>query len=127
MEAHSFWIPTDVYLKITNSSPIQRGKKSKTFLIPEELYDGPPDSIGQISIQAAFICPDWTLIFADHNVMVTFHIMALRYAITKADLLPSSKVCGFLTSVISYHLTCGSIDLAISMELQAWSSLLPRT
>lgn len=127
LEAHSFWIPTDIYSKITSSSPIQRGKKSKTFLIPEELYDGPPDSIGQISIQAAFVCPDWTLIFADHNVMVTFHVMALRYAITKEDLLPSSKVCGFFMSMNSSHYSFGSVDLALYMELQAWCSLLQRT
>ena len=49
----------------------------------------------QISIQAAFVCPEWTLIFVDHNVMITFHIMALHSSITREDLLPSSKVYEF--------------------------------
>lgn len=98
LEAHSFWIPTEVYLKITTSPPVQRGKKSKTFLIPEDLYDGPPNSLGQVSIQAAFISPEWTLIFVDHNVMITFHVMALHYAVTKDDLLPTSKVSQLLMS-----------------------------
>ena len=39
--------------------------------------------------------PEWTLIFVDHNVMITFHIMALHSAITREDLLPSSKVYEF--------------------------------
>jgi hypothetical protein len=70
----------------------KRGEKSKAFSIPPKHYSGPAGSQGQVSIQAAFIRPDWTLIFVDHNVMISFHVMALRNVCTAADLKPTSKV-----------------------------------
>ena len=47
---------------------------------------------GLVSIQAAFRCTDWTLIFVDHNVMITFYVMALRTPCTLEDLEPGSTV-----------------------------------
>jgi len=45
---------------------------------------------------SAYVCPEWTWIFVDHNVMFTFHIMALRHVYTKEDLKPDSEVFHFL-------------------------------
>lgn len=81
-----------MYDRIVQSPPVNRGKKSKTFNIPPELWDGLPNVQGQVSIQAAFRCPDWTLVFVDHNVMLTFHVMALRRPCTPEDLIPGSIV-----------------------------------
>ena len=41
--------------------------------------------------------PDKTLIFADHNVMITFHIMVFQRHILASDLKPESQV------ELSYH------------------------
>lgn len=93
LEAHCLWIPTAMYYEIVNAPLQLRGKKSHAYGIPSHLFDGPPGMNGQISIQLAFIRPDWTLIFADHNVMISFHIMQLRRPCTPSDLRPGSKVC----------------------------------
>lgn len=68
-----------------------RGVKSSTFVVPPQYWDGCPSVISQISIQAAFVCPEWTWIFVDHNVMITFHVMALREPCKNGDLRPGSK------------------------------------
>jgi hypothetical protein len=104
--------------------PVLQGKKIKTFIIPLEIFDGPSGMVGQISIQVAFICPDWTLIFIDHNVMITFYIMALHHPISKADLEPSSRVSH---SNLKFKINqCSVIDLATALELQAWPCLFKR-
>jgi hypothetical protein len=48
------------------------------FPVSEVFCVGPPGCSTMVSIQAAFRRPDWTLIFVDHNVMITFHIMHFR-------------------------------------------------
>lgn len=92
LEGHSFWVPTAQYDTIVLSPPVNRGEKSKTYNIPPNIWGGLPSVQGQISIQAAFRCPDWTLLFVDHNVMITFHVMALRKPCTRQDLMPGSIV-----------------------------------
>ncbi|TFK58102.1 hypothetical protein BDN72DRAFT_731871, partial [Pluteus cervinus] len=49
-----------------------------------------------VSIQAAFVGPKWTLVFVDHNVMMTFHVMALRRTVTVQDF----KVGSFLWNMM---------------------------
>jgi hypothetical protein len=92
LEGHSFWVPTATYDTIVSYPLVNRGKKSKSYNITPELWDGLPGGEGQISIQAAFRCPDWTLLFVDHNVMISFYVMALRKACTRQDLMPGSIV-----------------------------------
>lgn len=81
-----------MYDNLVSCLPVPRGKKSKTYNIPLELWDGLPGVQGQISIQAAFRCADWTLLFVDHNVMITFHLMALQKPCTLQDLKPGTIV-----------------------------------
>jgi hypothetical protein len=81
-----------MYDEIVSSPPVPRGTKSKTYNIPPALWDGLPGVQGQISIQAAFRCADWTLIFVDHNVMITFHLMVLQKPCTPQDLKPGTIV-----------------------------------
>jgi hypothetical protein len=71
---------------------IAGGVKSSTFVVPTQYWDGCPSVVGQISIQVAFVCPEWTWIFVDHNVMKTFHVMALRQPCTNGELCPGTKV-----------------------------------
>jgi hypothetical protein len=92
LEGHGLWIPTQTYQDIIAGGVIPRGVKSSSFVVPPQYWDGCPSVIGQISIQAAFVCPEWTWIFVDHNVMITFHVMALRVPVTNSDFLPGSKV-----------------------------------
>lgn len=89
-------MPTAMYQTIVGGGTVQRGVKGKAFPIPKALHEGPNDSV-VVSIQMAFSRPDWTLIFADHNVMITFHIMRLRRPLTASDFKPGSNVCGFLS------------------------------
>ena len=88
------------------SDPVPRGAKSSAFIIPKAYWDGCPSSQRQISILAAFICPDWTFVLVDHNVMLTLHVMALRAPCTTEDLLPGSKVILFELLLVSlvHHL-----------------------
>ncbi|KAJ7180197.1 hypothetical protein C8R43DRAFT_941880 [Mycena crocata] len=91
LEAHCFWIPTNWYRHITACPLVSRGEKSWAFPIPDDYVDGPlSDRI--ISIQAAFIRPDWTLIFVDHNVMIQLHLMQMSSTFTSADMAPGSPV-----------------------------------
>lgn len=39
-----------------------------------------------LSIQLAFVCPDWTLIFTDHNTCFNVHVMPLRYYFQPDDI-----------------------------------------
>ncbi|KAJ7672243.1 hypothetical protein DFH06DRAFT_979959 [Mycena polygramma] len=97
LEAHLFWIPTDMYREIMSETPVARGVKSLAFTIPDELNDGPlPDRI--ISIQAAFIRPKWTLIFVDHNSMIQFHVMEMAKTFTATQLVPGSETWSALWS-----------------------------
>jgi hypothetical protein len=97
-------------------APLQkRGKKSHAFRIPSHLFDGPPGVDGQISIQLAFIRPDWTLIFADHNVMISFHVMHLRQPCKEEDFYPGSRA--------SFQNFCKFSVLTLKMQLwlRLWS------
>lgn len=98
LEAHGFWMPTSDYRTIVEAPTNSRGKKGKQFIIPKSIYDGPQNH-GIVTIQMAFICPDFTFVFADHNVMVTFHIMCLTLFCVQSDLTPSLMVsfpCSYL-------------------------------
>lgn len=94
-------MPTAWYKRIVSAGTVSWGVKSQAFAIPNEYIDGPintkPGSDLKISIQAAFIRPDWTLVFVDHNVMITFHLMQVSESFSPADLDPGSIVaCSFL-------------------------------
>ncbi|KAJ7439172.1 hypothetical protein B0H11DRAFT_2205856 [Mycena galericulata] len=89
--SHCYWIPTSWYKQIVSQPPVRRGKKSMAFLIPDEFIDGPGTG-RKISIQAAFIRPEYTFIFSDHNVMITFHLMQLAPSFFPVHLAPGSAV-----------------------------------
>jgi hypothetical protein len=59
------------------STSNMRGEKSLSYEVPSEYWGGSPSKDRIISIQAAFECSEWTLIFCDHNVMISFHVMSL--------------------------------------------------
>ncbi|KAJ7181277.1 hypothetical protein C8R46DRAFT_1187422 [Mycena filopes] len=90
LEGHCFWIPTSWYHTIVGQPPVERGKKSFAFPVPDEFVDGP---LGGriISIQAAFIRPKYTLIFVDHNVMIQFHVMQIRTS-PEGNMVPGSPI-----------------------------------
>ncbi|KAL0577042.1 fatty acid synthase alpha subunit Lsd1 [Marasmius crinis-equi] len=84
MEGHCFWIPTKQYNEIVSTPPIGRGSKSKAFRVPAEYIGGPVDKC-LLSIQAAIVRPEWTLVFCDHNVQITFHVMKLKKICEEKD------------------------------------------
>lgn len=92
LEGHCLWIPTEQYQKITSKPPVQRGQKSFAYEVPSQYCHGPGAGQVHVSIQAAFIRPEWTLIFIDHNVMITFHVMLLRNVPDAGALKPGSQV-----------------------------------
>jgi hypothetical protein len=77
---------------------------------------------GLVSIQAAFRCMDWTLIFVDHNVMITFYVMALRRPCKQEDLKPGSTVSTWKLPSFCY-LLFPTINLAMEphMESHSWA------
>lgn len=86
-------MPTKVYQDIISQTPVLRGEKSFSYPIPAKYIDGPKlETDRVISIQAAFIRPDYTLVFADHNVMIQFHLMRVTDSFVPADLNPHSNV-----------------------------------
>ncbi|KAJ7478782.1 hypothetical protein B0H11DRAFT_2423767 [Mycena galericulata] len=89
--SHCYWIPTSWYKQIVSQPPVPRGKKSMAYLIPDEFIDGPGTG-RKISIQAGFIRPEYTFIFSDHNVMITFHLMQLAPSFFPVHLAPGSAV-----------------------------------
>ncbi|KAJ6469536.1 hypothetical protein DFH09DRAFT_1111147 [Mycena vulgaris] len=93
LEAHCFWLPTRWYTTITSQTPVKRGEKSRAFPIPSEYIldsDAPSKEGHIISIQAAFIRPKWTLVFVDHNVLITFHPMQASPAFLPSHIEPGS-------------------------------------
>jgi len=86
------WIPTDQYKDITSKDPVKCGEKSFAFVVPPEYCDSPKGIPVKASIQAAFMRPDWTLLFLDHNVMIQFHIMRLRGPFSPQNIKPESAV-----------------------------------
>lgn len=81
-----------MYQAIVQEPPQNRGVLSKAYGIPDHYYDGPTGSRGLVSIQAAYMRPDWTLVFVDHNVMITFHVLRLSRECNAHDLKPGSMV-----------------------------------
>ncbi|KAJ7698850.1 hypothetical protein B0H16DRAFT_1705916 [Mycena metata] len=75
---------------IVNTPTVQRGSKSQAYPVPNEYIDGPANGV-VISIQAAFIRPEYTLIFCDHNVMIQFHLMQMPPGFSAQDLDPASS------------------------------------
>ncbi|KAJ7677154.1 hypothetical protein B0H17DRAFT_1139801 [Mycena rosella] len=75
LEAHCFWILTQWYSEITSAPTIRRGECSHAYALPDCYVQGPENPKQCISIQAAFIRPNWTLIFVDHNIMIQFHLI----------------------------------------------------
>ncbi|KAJ7114397.1 hypothetical protein C8R44DRAFT_881241 [Mycena epipterygia] len=102
LEGHCFWMPTAWYHRIVSASRVPRGCKSRAFAIPNEFIDGPvntkPGSDLKISIQAAFIRPNWTLVFVDHNMMISFHLMQMSDSFSREDLNPASFIRSSLWS-----------------------------
>ncbi|KAF7798752.1 hypothetical protein EIP86_009977 [Pleurotus ostreatoroseus] len=124
MEGHCLWIPTDQYRSIVSHPAISRGKKSKSFAIPEEFCDKPKNSDPiTISIQAAFVRPEWTLLFVDHNVMISFHVMWLREEAGPGDVVPGGKLWNYVWSE-----THGPVHLhepeAADAALEAWRTAI---
>lgn len=107
MEAHCFWMPTKMYQDIIAQTPVSRGEKSFAYPIPADYIDGPKLDIGRvISIQAAFICPEYTLVSVDHNVMIQFHLMLVADSFSPAGLGPHSKVCSRAQIDLQIGLSC---------------------
>ncbi|KAJ7115349.1 hypothetical protein C8R44DRAFT_794511 [Mycena epipterygia] len=92
LEGHCFWIPTTWYKEIISAPTVPRGVKNQAFSIPNKYIDGPPKnrpgSDLRISIQAAFIRPNWTLIFVDPIATITFHLMQVSESFHPAHLEP---------------------------------------
>ncbi|KAJ7754054.1 hypothetical protein B0H16DRAFT_1833154 [Mycena metata] len=91
LEAHCFWMPTEWYQNIVSRPPVPRGEKSFAFVVPSEYVDGPARQL-LISIQAAFVRPEWTLVFVNHNVMIQFQLMQVSESFLPSDLTPTSKI-----------------------------------
>lgn len=112
-------MPTPMYNSIVSKDPVLTGEKSMAYVIPLEFVDGPVVDC-RISIQAAFIRPDWTLVFVDHNVMITFHVMKLRRPVTREDLKPTSEVSLFFILYLQLE-NLRYIAMAIFVEQSSWA------
>ncbi|KAF8157785.1 hypothetical protein BJ912DRAFT_1070069 [Pholiota molesta] len=91
-EAHCFWIPTVQYQTITGRNMVSRGTKGSAYTVPTEYIFGPSGVNPLLSVQLAFVRPDWTLIMVDHNVLIQFHVMRLRRVCTADDFVTGSPV-----------------------------------
>ncbi|PPQ78998.1 hypothetical protein CVT24_012655 [Panaeolus cyanescens] len=98
LEGHSFWLPTATYNEIVSQPVVNRGSSSHAFPLGPQFYADNRKEGSNISIQAAFIRPDWTLVFCDHNVMISFHIMELQHVSSHTTLSPASEIWPFLWS-----------------------------
>ncbi|KAJ7433922.1 hypothetical protein FB451DRAFT_1312985 [Mycena latifolia] len=99
LTGHCLWIYTEQYREIVSQPSVRRGEKSFAFRIPEKICDGPLNGHEHlVSIQAAFIRPKWTLIFLDHNVFMTFHLMQARRPFIPEHLKPGSPLWSALWS-----------------------------
>ncbi|KAJ7736565.1 hypothetical protein DFH07DRAFT_966800 [Mycena maculata] len=79
------------YYTIVSRPMVPRGELGQAFSIPDEYIDGPLwDRV--ISIQAALIRPNWTLVFVDHNSIIQFHFMHLSPSFSPADMQPGSQI-----------------------------------
>ncbi|KAJ7697852.1 hypothetical protein B0H17DRAFT_1130132 [Mycena rosella] len=96
------------------------GEKSKAFVVPAEYNDGPAEHL-LLSIQAAFIRPKWTLIFVDHNVFITFHLMQASKIFVPQDLEPGSAIWPALWSR-SHGPVYNQEPEAALQALDAWRS-----
>ncbi|KAL0567247.1 fatty acid synthase alpha subunit Lsd1 [Marasmius crinis-equi] len=91
-EGHAFWLPTKKYQQIIALPTVKRGEKGTAFQVPSDYIIGPERTEPlKISIQAAFVRPQWTLLFVDHQVFITFHVMRLWRCGTAKDLKPGSE------------------------------------
>ena len=55
-------------------------KKSMAYQVSKDLCSGPPStSLSKLLpfCQTAFVWPDWTLLFVDHTIMITFNMTKL--------------------------------------------------
>lgn len=121
-QGHCFWVPTKQYNAIISEPMASRGKLSKAFVASSEVIVAPPEvSSISVSIQAAFIQPDWTLLFVDHQVFITFHISKFRHVITEEDLRPSSAVSAALASRSMHLLSPDFLALAWLLVEEPWS------
>lgn len=91
-------MPTEDYHTIVAGTPVPRGKKSLAFPIPLDLIDGPAKD-AMITIQMAFIRPDWTLVFVDHQCMMAYHVMWLITPCCAQDFVVDSKVSLSILSI----------------------------
>ncbi|KAJ7323306.1 hypothetical protein DFH08DRAFT_969375 [Mycena albidolilacea] len=110
-----------MYNDITAQEPVRRGDKSFAFPIPPEHISGPLKTNRLISIQAAFIRPDFTLVFVDHNVMIQFHLMRMSDSFLPSDINPQSSIWPALWS--STHGPVYSLEPVETINaINAWRS-----
>jgi hypothetical protein len=107
------------YHNIISQPLVKQGEKSFGYKIPAEYWNGTPVKEGIISIQAAFESPDWTLVFCNHNIIISFHVMTLHQAPSESDLDPGSEVSG--SFCFKSHTLFMCSDLAITLEPVPWS------
>lgn len=81
-----------MYQEIVASPTYHRNKSGVlAWRIPQHLTTGPQPFI-LITIQLAFIRPDHTLIFVDHNALLSFHIIRRRQSCLSTDFSSNSQV-----------------------------------
>lgn len=125
LEGHCFWIPTQMYRWIVSQEPVPRGETSYAYPIKDEDVDGPATGC-KVSIQAAFIRPEYTLIFVDHNSLIQFHVMQMPERFTADDLRPGSEVCVETPLYIYPYSWTAPAVLASSVEPKPRSCLQSR-
>lgn len=130
-EGHCFWMLTTQYKQIVGGETTQRGSKGTAFQVPPELVIGPERNDGKIlkiTIAAAFIRPQWTLVFIDHQCFMTFHILRLCRACTPHDFdVKKSTVCAphilranSLTVFYSFGYGFGAKTMGLFIPLSQW-------
>ncbi|KAJ7479662.1 hypothetical protein FB451DRAFT_1239519 [Mycena latifolia] len=120
LAGHCLWIDTEQYREIVSQPPVRRGEKSFAFRIPEKFCDGPLNGHEHlVSIQAAFIRPKWTLIFVDHNVFMTFHLMQARRPFIPEHLKSGSPLWSALWSKTHGPVYSQEPDATV-VALEAW-------
>ncbi|KAI5885432.1 uncharacterized protein SCHCODRAFT_01176814 [Schizophyllum commune H4-8] len=106
-EGHSFGMFTSQHNTIISQPFIRRGKKSKGFPVPYEYCFGLTGS-PVVTILMALVRPEHSLVFADHNVLMSFHVMRLRKRCSRDDLKPGHPIWPRIWS--ASHGPCATVE-----------------
>lgn len=73
LEGHCLWVPLATYHELLGNV-----HDTGCFTTSEGHIFGPLSACRTIVIQASIVTPEWTILFIDHQRLITFHVMELK-------------------------------------------------